>query len=83
MKYTKEEVKRDLETIHEIYRHLRQDIVYETQEGQEDHFDKWPKAEQMMLYSIIAHLGAAQEALAHYEDWVIHPEYYYHPKTDD
>ena len=44
------------------------DIVWESQEGQEDHFDKLSKLEQIQLISSRAHIASSFQAVSNWQD---------------
>lgn len=46
-------------------------IVWERQEGQEDHFDNLPKAEQVALIGIYNDASCLENAIDSYRHWFI------------
>lgn len=46
-------------------------IVWENQEGQEDHFDNLPEAEQVALIGIYNDISCLENAIVRYKHWFI------------
>ena len=69
MKYDKEKFKQHVEALYEIRRYIGDDIIWEGQCGQPDHFDHLSKSEQVALIDIFGKIKAAYDALVVYEQW--------------
>jgi hypothetical protein len=69
MKYDKDKLDTHIKMLSEMCIYVGDDIVYEGQCGQLDHFDKLPKAEQIALIDIFAKMKAVKEALVSYGHW--------------
>ena len=69
MKYDKEKLEQHIEALSEIKRYVGDDIVWEGQCGQPDHFDRLNKAEQVALIDIFGKIKAASDALITYKQW--------------
>ena len=69
MKYDKEKLEQHIESLYEIKRYVGDDIVWEGQCGQSDHFDRLNKAEQVALIDIFGKIKASYDALISYKQW--------------
>ena len=65
---TNKSVKEDINVIIELLCRYR-DAIWENQEGQPDHFDNLPKAEQMALLGIANNVVALYQSLINYKQW--------------
>ena len=52
MRYDKERLDKDIENVIDICEYVKE-VVWERQEGQENHFDRLNKAEQVALINIL------------------------------
>lgn len=52
-------------------KYMLNNIVWENQEGQEDHFDNLPKAEQVALIGIFNDASCLENAIDSYKHWFI------------
>lgn len=52
-------------------KNILREIVWENQEGQEDHFDNLPKAEQVALIGIFNDASCLENAIDSYKHWFI------------
>lgn len=71
MKYDKEKLEKHTQELMEMFWYVNDNIVWEGQEMQEDHFDKLPKAEQIALIDIGNKLKSAVDALTAYKHWFL------------
>lgn len=71
MKYDKEKLEKHTIELMEMFRYVNDNIVWERQEMQENHFDKLPKAEQIALIDINNKLKSAVDALTAYKHWFL------------
>lgn len=69
MRYDKEKLEQHTQELMEMFRYVNDNIVWEKQEMQENHFDKLPKAEQIALIDIGNKLKSAVDALTSYKHW--------------
>lgn len=69
MKYDKEKLEQHTKQLMEMFWYVNDNIVWEPQEMQENHFDKLPKAEQIALIDIGNKLKNAVDALTSYKHW--------------
>ena len=69
MKYDKEKLEKHTKELMEMFWYVHNDIVWELQEMQENHFDNLPKAEQVALIDINTKLKSAVDALKSYKHW--------------
>lgn len=69
MIYNKEKLDKHTIELMEMFWYVNDDIIWEKQEMQENHFDKIPKAEQVALIDISNKLKSAMDALTSYKRW--------------
>lgn len=69
MKYNKEKLEQHIEELTNMTMYVGDDIVWESQCGQSDHFDKLNKSEQIALVDIFGKIKAASDALISYKQW--------------
>lgn len=68
MRYDKERLDKDIENVNNIYDYVK-DVVWERQEGQENHFDRLNKAEQVALINILNQVANLSVSLRDYKFW--------------
>ena len=68
MRYDKERLDKDIENVNNIYDYVK-DVVWERQEGQENHFDRLNKAEQVALINILNQVANLSVSLKDYKFW--------------
>ena len=68
MKLNKEQLEKDIETVVDMTERYH-DVVWEGQEGQEDHFDRIPKAERVAIIGILNDIVALKNSLLQYQHW--------------
>ena len=71
MRYDKEKLDKHTIELMEMFWYVNDNIVWEKQEMQEDHFDKLPKGEQIALIDISNKLKSAADALTAYKRWFL------------
>lgn len=71
MKYDKDKLEKHTNELLEMFRYVNDNIVWEKQEMQENHFDKLLKAEQIALIDINNKLNSAVDALTAYKHWFL------------
>lgn len=69
MKYNKEKLEQHIEELSNMTMYVGDEIVWEGQCGQSDHFDNLNKAEQIALVDIFAKMKGLKEALISYSSW--------------
>ena len=69
MRYDKEKLDKHIIELMGMFWYVNDDVIWEKQEMQENHFDKLPKAEQVALIDIGNKLKSAVDALAAYKRW--------------
>ena len=69
MKYSKEKLEQHIEELTNMTNYVGDDIVWEGQCGQTNHFDKLNKAEQIALVDIFAKMKGLKDALISYKNW--------------
>lgn len=69
MKYNKEKLEQHIEELINMTTYVSEDIVWENQCGQPDHFDNLSKSEQIALVDIFAKMKGLKEALITYKHW--------------
>lgn len=69
MKYDKEKLNKHITQLINMSWYVNDDVIWEKQEMQENHFDKLPKAEQIALIDIGNKLKSAVDALTAYKHW--------------
>jgi hypothetical protein len=69
MKYNKEKLEQHIEELTKMTNYVGDDIVWESQCGQSDHFDNLNKAEQIALVDIFAKMKGLKDALISYSSW--------------
>ena len=69
MKYDKEKLEQHTKELTNMFRYVNDNIVWEPQEMQENHFDKLLKAEQIALIDIGNKFKSAVDALTAYKHW--------------
>ena len=68
MRYDKERLDNDIENVIDICEYVK-DVVWERQEGQENHFDRLNKAEQVALINILNQVANLSVSLKDYKFW--------------
>lgn len=68
MRYDKERLDKDIENVIDICEYVK-DVVWERQEGQENHFDRLNKAEQVALINILNQVANLSVSLKDYKFW--------------
>jgi hypothetical protein len=69
MKFDKEKLEKYTQELMEMSRYVNDNIIWEKQEMQDNHFDKLPKAEQIALIDIGNKLKSAVDAFTAYKHW--------------
>ena len=69
MKYNKEKLEQHIEELTNMTAYVCDEIVWESQCGQSDHFDKLSKPEQIALVDIFAKMKGLKESLIAYKNW--------------
>lgn len=69
MKYNKEKLEQHIEELTNMTMYVGDNIVWEGQCGQSDHFDKLSKPEQIALIDIFAKMKGLKESLMAYQSW--------------
>lgn len=69
MKYNKEKLEQHIEELTNMTMYVGDDIVWESQCGQSDHFDKLNKSEQIALVDIFSKMKGLKESLLMYQRW--------------
>lgn len=69
MKYNKEKLEQHIEELTNMTMYVGDDIVWESQCGQSDHFDRLCKSEQIALVDIFAKMKGLKESLIAYQNW--------------
>lgn len=69
MKYDKEKLEQHIEELTNMTMYVGDEIVWESQCGQPDHFDMLNKSEQIALVDIFAKMKGLKEALFMYQNW--------------
>ena len=69
MKYNKEKLEQHIEELTNMTMYVGDDIVWESQCGQSDHFDNLNKSEQIALVDIFAKMKGLKESLLMYQSW--------------
>lgn len=69
MKYNEEKLNQHIEQLTDMTMYIADNIIYEGQCGQSDHFDKLNKAEQIALIDIFAKMKGLKETLVAYKNW--------------
>jgi hypothetical protein len=69
MKYDKEKLEQHIKELTNMVMYVGDEIVWEGQCGQPDHFDKLNKAEQIALVDIFAKMKGLKDALIGYSSW--------------
>ena len=69
MKYNKEKLEQHIEELTNMTMYVGDEIVWEGQCGQSDHFDRLNKSEQIALVDIFAKMKGLKEALIMYQHW--------------
>ena len=69
MKYNKEKLKQHIEELSNMTMYVGDNIVWESQCGQSDHFDRLNKSEQIALVDIFAKMKGLKESLLMYQSW--------------
>lgn len=68
MKLNKENLEKDIATIIAMSEKYH-NIIWESQEGQKDHFDNIPKAEQIAIIGIYNEIVNLRHSLLTYQNW--------------
>jgi len=68
MKLDKEQLQKDIETMFEMVERYR-NVVWEPQEGQENHFDRLQKAEKVAIIGIFDDAMKLKNSLLSYQRW--------------
>lgn len=71
MRYDKDKLEKHTNELLEMFRYVNDNIIWEKQEMQENHFDKLLKAEQIALIDINNKLKSAVDALTAYKHWFL------------
>lgn len=71
MKYNKEKLEQHIEELTNMTAYVCDEIVWESQCGQSDHFDNLSKPEQIALVDIFAKMKGLKESLIEYKNWII------------
>lgn len=71
MKYDKEKLEKHTQELMEMFLYVNDNIIWEAQEMQENHFDKLLKSEQIALIDIGNKLKSAVDALTAYKHWFL------------
>ena len=69
MKYNKEKLEQHIEELTNMTMYVGDEIVWESQCGQPDHFDRLNKSEQIALVDIFAKMKGLKESLLMYQSW--------------
>lgn len=69
MKYDKEKLEQHTKQLMEMFWYVNDDVIWEKQEMQENHFDNLPKSEQVALIDIGNKLKSVVDALTSYKRW--------------
>ena len=69
MKYNKEKLEQHIEELSNMTMYVGDEIVWESQCGQSDHFDRLNKSEQIALVDIFAKMKGLKESLMMYQSW--------------
>ena len=69
MKYNKELLNTHIEQTDAMCDYIKRKVIWENQEGQTDHFDNLPKAEQIALMGIANNVDALYKSLIMYKEW--------------
>jgi hypothetical protein len=69
MKYNKEKLEQHIEELTNMTNYVGDDIVWEGQCGQPDHFDTLNKSEQIALVDIFKKMKGLKDALITYQRW--------------
>jgi hypothetical protein len=69
MRYDKEKLDKHIIELINMSWYVNDDVIWEKQEMQENHFDKLPKAEKVALIDIGNKLKSAVVALTSYKHW--------------
>lgn len=69
MKYNKEKLEQHIKELSNMTIYVGDEIVWENQCGQADHFDKLSKPEQIALVDIFAKMKGLKESLLMYQSW--------------
>lgn len=69
MKYNKEKLEQHIEELTKMTMYVGDDIVWEGQCGQSNHFDKLNKSEQIALVDIFSKMKGLKESLLMYQSW--------------
>lgn len=69
MKCNKEKLEQHIEELTNMTNYVGDDIVWEGQCEQSDHFDTLNKSEQIALVDIFAKMKSLKEALIMYQQW--------------
>ena len=69
MKNNKEKLEQHIEELSNMTMYVGDEIVWEGQCGQSDHFDKLSKPEQIALVDIFAKMKGLKDALVMYQSW--------------
>ena len=69
MKNNKKKLGQHIEELTKMTMYVGDEIVWEGQCGQSDHFDKLSKPEQIALVDIFAKMKGLKDALVMYQSW--------------
>lgn len=69
MKYNEEKLEQHIDELTKMTNYIGDDIVWENQCGQPDHFDALMKSEQIALIDIFAKMKGLKDALIMYQHW--------------
>lgn len=71
MKYDKKKLEKHIKELMDMSWYVNNNIIWEGQEMQENHFDNLPKSEQIALIDIGNKLKSAVDALTSYKHWFL------------
>ena len=69
MKIPQEKLKAFIEQAADMCLYMKDNVVWEGQEGQPDHFDRLPKAEQVALIALYSRMSDLESELLKYQHW--------------
>lgn len=69
MKMPKDKLKQFIDQAMDMRLYMKEHAVWEGQEGQSDHFDRLPKAEQVALISLYVRISDLENELTKYLQW--------------
>ncbi len=69
MKYDSKKLDENIKVVDDMVTYLHDNIVWEGQAGQPDHFDRLPKVEQVALMAIFCKATSLRDELIRYKHW--------------